>query len=365
MRFIDEYRESGLVHSLAESIRKRSSRNITLMEVCGGHTMAVHKFGLRDLLPDTVRLISGPGCPVCVSGSSFIDKVVNLSKMPGNIIATYGDLIRVPGSSSSLEKEKGKGADVRFVYSVLDSLQIARENPDQIVIFPGIGFETTAPATAAAILQAYRERIRNFKVLSSHKVMPPVMKALIDEGVAIDGYIAPGHVTAITGTDMYYPIVENYGLGIVVSGFEPADILQSVLMLVAQFEDHDPKVEVQYSRVVRSEGNPVARKIMEEVFEPGNDRWRGIGMIPDSGMKIRSTYQLFDAEKYFNLPEIEDTEPPGCICGEILKGLKTPADCSLFAKVCTPVNPVGACMVSNEGSCAACYQYQKPEGHGR
>jgi len=365
MRFIDEYRESELVLGIAESIRKRSTRNIVLMEVCGGHTMAVHKFGLRELLPETIRLISGPGCPVCVSGTGFIDNVVKLAKMPGNIIATYGDLVRVPGSSSSLEQEKGTGADVRFVYSVLDSLDIARRNPDRTIVFPGIGFETTAPATAAAIFHAHKEGLQNFKVLSSHKVMPPVMRALIDEGVKIDGYIAPGHVTAITGTEMYRPIVEKYGLGIVVAGFEPTDILQSIKMLVAQFEDHDPKVEIQYSRVVKPEGNSIARKLMDEIFEPRDDRWRGIGMIPDSGLKIRRKYQSFDAEKHFELPETEETEPAGCICGEVLKGLKIPTDCPLFAEVCTPVNPVGACMVSNEGTCAAYYRYRKSEGHGR
>ncbi len=365
MRFIDEYRDSGMVLGIAKSIRRRSSRNIVLMEVCGGHTMAVHKFGLHELLPETIRLISGPGCPVCVSGTGFIDNVVKLAKMPGNILATYGDLLRAPGSSSSLEREKGNGADVRFIYSVLDSLDIARRNPDRTVVFPGIGFETTAPATAAAILTAYKEGLQNFKVLSSHKVMPPVMKALIDEGVKIDGYIAPGHVTAITGTEMYRPIVEKYGLGIVVSGFEPADILQSISMLVAQFEDQTPKVEIQYSRVVKPEGNIIARKLMEEIFEPGDDRWRGIGMIADSGLKIRSKYQSFDAEKYFDLPETHETEPAGCICGEVLKGLKIPTDCRLFAKVCTPVNPVGACMVSNEGTCAAYYQYRENESHGR
>jgi len=365
MRFIDEYRDRKLVLGIAESIRKRSTRDIVLMEVCGGHTMAVHKFGLRELLPETIRLISGPGCPVCVSGTGFIDNVVKLAKMPGNIIATYGDLLRVPGSFSSLEQEKGTGADVRFVYSVLDSLEIARRNPDRTIVFPGIGFETTAPATAAAILHAHKEGLKNFKVLSSHKVMPPVMRALIDEGVKIDGYIAPGHVTAITGTEMYRPIVEKYGLGIVVAGFEPTDILQSIKMLVAQFEDHDPKVEIQYSRVVKPEGNSIARNLMNEIFELGDDRWRGIGMIPDSGLKIRRKYQSFDTEKYFDLPEAEETEPAGCICGEVLKGLKTPTDCTLFSRVCTPVNPVGACMVSNEGTCAAYYRYRQSEGHGR
>ena len=365
MRFIDEYRDRKLVLGIAESIRKRSTRDIVLMEVCGGHTMAVHKFGLRELLPETIRLISGPGCPVCVSGTGFIDNVVKLAKMPGNIIATYGDLLRVPGSFSSLEQEKGTGADVRFVYSVLDSLEIARRNPDRTIVFPGIGFETTAPATAAAILRAHKEGLKNFKVLSSHKVMPPVMRALIDEGVKIDGYIAPGHVTAITGTEMYRPIVEKYGLGIVVAGFEPTDILQSIKMLVAQFEDHDPKVEIQYSRVVKPEGNSIARNLMNEIFELGDDRWRGIGMIPDSGLKIRRKYQSFDTEKYFDLPEAEETEPAGCICGEVLKGLKTPTDCTLFSRVCTPVNPVGACMVSNEGTCAAYYRYRQSEGHGR
>jgi len=365
MRFIDEYRDRKLVLGIAESIRKRSTRDIVLMEVCGGHTMAVHKFGLRELLPETIRLISGPGCPVCVSGTGFIDNVVKLAKMPGNIIATYGDLLRVPGSFSSLEQEKGTGADVRFVYSVLDSLEIARRNPDRTIVFPGIGFETTAPATAAAILHAHKEGLKNFKVLSSHKVMPPVMRALIDEGVKIDGYIATGHVTAITGTEMYRPIVEKYGLGIVVAGFEPTDILQSIKMLVAQFEDHDPKVEIQYSRVVKPEGNSIARNLMNEIFELGDDRWRGIGMIPDSGLKIRRKYQSFDTEKYFDLPEAEETEPAGCICGEVLKGLKTPTDCTLFSRVCTPVNPVGACMVSNEGTCAAYYRYRQSEGHGR
>ncbi|MCX6243857.1 MAG: hydrogenase formation protein HypD [Bacteroidetes bacterium] len=364
MRFIDEFRDSDLVLNIAEGIRKRSARNIVLMEVCGGHTMAVHKFGLHDFLPETVRLISGPGCPVCVSGTGFIDQAVRLAGIPGTVITTYGDLIRVPGSDSSLEQESAKGADVRIVYSVMDALEIARQNPDNMIVFLGIGFETTAPATAAGILKAKEEGISNFKVLCSHKLMPPVMTALIDDGVKIDGYIAPGHVSAITGSEMYRPIVEKYRLGVVISGFEPVDILQSVYMLVSAFEDYEPKLQIQYTRVVKPEGNKVAQELMHAVFEPGDDWWRGLGMIPASGMKIRPEFAAFDAEKYFHLGVPENHEPAGCICGEILKGLKIPKDCPLFATACTPAKPIGACMVSAEGSCAAFYKYRKTENDG-
>jgi hydrogenase expression/formation protein HypD len=280
------------------------------------------------------------------------------SKLPGVIITTYGDLIRVPGSVTSLEKERANGSDIRIIYSVLEALEIAKMNPAKKVIFLGIGFETTAPATAAAIIQAEKGSIGNFFVLSAHKVMPPVMKALVEEGVKIDGFIAPGHVTAITGTSIYNDLASVYGLGVVVSGFEPVDMMQAVLMLALQIETGVPKVEVQYQRVVQPDGNRIARRMMDEVFEYRNDQWRGLGTIPDSGLRIRPEFGSYDAERHFIVEVPVSTEPKGCICGQILRGLKTPTDCSLFAGKCTPSDPVGACMVSGEGTCATYYKYR-------
>lgn len=358
MKYIDEYRKKELILSVSEKLKSISKKEIVLMEVCGGHTMAIHRFGLTSLLPPTIRLISGPGCPVCVSSQHFIDMAMAYSKIPGVIITTYGDLIRVPGSSTSLERERANGSDVRIVYSVLESLEIAKNNPDKKVVFLGIGFETTAPLTAAAILQAKKENIPNFFVLSAHKVMPPVMKALVDEGVRIDGFIAPGHVSAITGTAIYDDLASVCHLGVVVSGFEPVDMMQSVLMLTMQIESGTPAVEVQYQRVVHSGGNMVAQKVLMDVFELRDDSWRGLGIIPLSGLKIREELSSFDAEKQFSVDIPQSTEPKGCICGQILRGLKTPVDCPLFAKKCTPSDPVGACMVSGEGTCATYYKYR-------
>ncbi|MEI7524349.1 MAG: hydrogenase formation protein HypD [Mariniphaga sp.] len=358
MKYIDEYRKKELILSVSERLKSISKKDIVLMEVCGGHTMAIHRFGLTSLLPSTIRLISGPGCPVCVSSQHFIDMAMAYSKIPGVIITTYGDLIRVPGSLTSLERERANGSDVRIVYSVLESLEIAKSNPDKKVVFLGIGFETTAPLTAAAILQAQKENIPNFFVLSAHKVMPPVMKALVDEGVKIDGFIAPGHVSAITGTAIYEELASVCGLGVVVSGFEPVDMMQSVLMLTQQIESGTPKVEVQYQRVVHSDGNKVAQQVLKDVFKLRDDSWRGLGIIPLSGLKIREELSAFDAEKQFTVDVPESTEPRGCICGQILRGLKTPVDCPLFAKKCTPSDPVGACMVSGEGTCATYYKYR-------
>ncbi len=358
MKYIDEYRKKELILSVSERLKSISKKDIVLMEVCGGHTMAIHRFGLTSLLPSTIRLISGPGCPVCVSSQHFIDMAMAYSKIPGVIITTYGDLIRVPGSLTSLERERANGSDVRIVYSVLESLEIAKSNPDKKVVFLGIGFETTAPLTAAAILQAQKENIPNFFVLSAHKVMPPVMKALVDEGVKIDGFIAPGHVSAITGTAIYEELASVCGLGVVVSGFEPVDMMQSVLMLTQQIESGIPKVEVQYQRVVHSDGNKVAQQVLKDVFKLRDDSWRGLGIIPLSGLKIREELSAFDAEKQFTVDVPESTEPRGCICGQILRGLKTPVDCPLFAKKCTPSDPVGACMVSGEGTCATYYKYR-------
>lgn len=358
MKYIDEYRQKELILSVSQKLKSISKKEIVLMEVCGGHTMAIHRFGLVSLLPSTIRLISGPGCPVCVSSQHFIDKAMAYSKIPGVIITTYGDLIRVPGSTTSLEKERANGSDIRIVYSVLESLEIAKNNPDRKIVFLGIGFETTAPLTAAAILQAKREKITNFFVLSAHKVMPPVMKALVSEGVKIDGFIAPGHVSAITGTAIYNDLVAIWHLGVVVSGFEPVDMMQSILMLTEQIEANTPKVEVQYQRVVQNEGNKLAMNTLNDVFVLRDDSWRGLGIIPLSGLQIREELSAFDAEKNFFVEVPESTEPKGCICGQILRGLKTPVDCPLFAKKCTPSDPVGACMVSGEGTCGTYYKYR-------
>ncbi|MCX6269469.1 MAG: hydrogenase formation protein HypD [Bacteroidetes bacterium] len=358
MQYIDEYRTKTLILSISEELKKRSKKEITLMEVCGGHTMAIHRFGLHALLPSNIHLLSGPGCPVCVSSQHFIDTAIAYSQLPDAIITTYGDLIRVPGSTGSLEKEKANGRDIRIIYSVLDALEIAKNNPERPLFFPGIGFETTAPATAAAIMEAKKEKIANFFVLSAHKVMPPVMEALVKEGVKIDGFIAPGHVSAITGTEIYHDLATIYGLGVVVAGFEPADMMQAILMLVVQLEEETPKVEIQYKRIVHPEGNRIARELLSKVFELKDDNWRGLGIIRNSGLKIREDYSDFDAEKRYPITIPEPNEPKGCICGSILKGLKSPGQCPLFGKTCTPSDPVGACMVSGEGTCATYYKYR-------
>jgi hydrogenase expression/formation protein HypD len=357
MKYIGEYRKKELILAVSEELKTISKKEITLMEVCGGHTMAIHRFGLHSLLPPNIRLLSGPGCPVCVSSQHFLDTAIAYSKIPGTIIATYGDLIRVPGSVSSLEKEKANGHDIRIIYSVMEALEIARTNPEKQVIFLGIGFETTAPATAAAIVEAKKGNLTNFFVLSAHKVMPPVMKALSEDGFKIDGFIAPGHVSAITGTAIYDDLAAVSKSGVVVAGFEPVDLMQAILMLVRQIESDSPKVEIQYKRVVQREGNKIAQGLLTQVFELKDDRWRGLGMIPKSGLKIRDDFSSFDAEKHFTVTVQEPVDPKGCICGLILRGLKTPNDCRLFATACTPSDPVGACMVSGEGTCAAYYKY--------
>ena len=359
MKYIDEYRDKSLVHQLLRNIRAISVKDIVLMEVCGGHTMAIQKFGIPSLLPTNIRLVSGPGCPVCVTSRRFIDMAIVYSRMDDVIIATFGDLIRVPGSSSSLEKEKSTGADVRIIYSPLMAVEIAKQNPSKKVIFLGIGFETTSPTSAVAILNARNAHIKNFLLLSSHKIMPPAMAALIDDGVKINGYICPGHVSTITGTGIYKAIAKKYNLGCVVAGFEPVDLFQTILMLVKQFESGEAKVEIQYRRVVKPEGNLIAQKALNDVFCLRDDWWRGLGIIPGSGFMLRPELAEFDAEVMLPLDLPDPVEPKGCICGEILKGIKTPKDCKLFGTVCTPSDPVGTCMVSSEGSCQAFYKYNR------
>ncbi len=359
MKYIDEYRNKELAQKILEEIRAISVKNISLMEVCGGHTMAIQKFGIPSLLPENITLLSGPGCPVCVSSKKFIDQSIAYSRLKDVIITTYGDLIRVPGSSSTLRKEIGKGADIRIVFSILDAIKIAKDNAEKRVIFIGIGFETTAPSSAAGIINASKEKLDNFFLYSSHKIMPPAMKALIDEGVKINGYIAPGHVSTITGSGIYNDISDKYGLGCVISGFEPLDMLQSIYMLVKQFEDGDPKVEIQYSRAVKPEGNQKALAMLDEVFDLRDDWWRGLGVLKNSGLYLNDKYSSYDAEKAIEVEVEETADDKGCICGEILKGLKSPRDCKLFDKACSPTNPVGACMVSHEGACHAHYRYSR------
>ncbi len=359
MQYIDEYRDKEKIISLSNRIKFESRSPLRIMEVCGGHTMAIQRFGIPSLLPEHIELVSGPGCPVCVTDRAYIDKAIAYARQSDVIITTFGDLIRVPGSSSTLDREKAMGADVRIVYSILDALTIAKKNRKKKIIFLGIGFETTSPGTAAGIIKAQMAGLFNFYVLSAHKIMPPPMAALIEQGVKIDGYLGPGHVSTITGSAMYQFIPERFNLGVVISGFEPLDILQSIYMLVLQYENKQPKVEIQYNRVVRPEGNIKALELLDEVFELRDDWWRGLGILPASGMDIRPKYESFDAEKQIPVQVEPTREDKGCICGKILKGIANPSDCKLFGKACTPADPAGACMVSNEGACAAHYRFKK------
>jgi hydrogenase expression/formation protein HypD len=328
------------------------------MEFCGGHTVTIFRYGIRQVLPSTIEMVSGPGCPICVTANADLDKAIALSQIPNIIITTFGDMLKVPGSRSSLQKVKADGARVHTVYSTMDALSIAEDNPDKFVVFLGIGFETTAPTIAASILQAEEKEIRNYYVLSLHKLCPPVIRALLDSGeVKLNGLICPGHVSAIIGSHPWEFIARDYGIPCVVSGFEPLDILQTVDMLVTQVEKGESKVEIAYKRGVRPEGNQQALRLMEQVFEPSPAQWRGMGEVADSGLKLRKKYQRFDAEFAFDIKPGPTREAVGCICGDILRGVKTPADCWLFGKACTPENPVGPCMVSAEGSCSAYYLY--------
>ena len=363
MKFISEYRDAEVGKRLVARIRQRSTRPARLMEFCGGHTVSIAKHGIRQLLPSTIEMLSGPGCPVCVTANADLDKAIALTWLPDVIVATFGDMIKVPASRSSLQQAKAEGGDVRIVYSTQDALEIARHNPSKAVVFIGIGFETTAPTVAASVLQAEQQGIDNYYVLSQHKLCPPVIKALLDSGeVKLDGIVCPGHVSAVIGSHPYEFIPRGYGIACVVSGFEPLDILLCVDMLVAQIESGEPKVEIAYRRGVKPEGNKVALELMYKVFEVCDGNWRGIGVVPESGLRLREEYRHYDAEHAFQIAPGEPVEPKGCICGDILRGVKTPLECKLFRAVCNPEHPVGPCMVSSEGSCAACYQYG--EGYG-
>lgn len=357
-RYFEMFRDRELAEDTITKIRKSAAGDYTFMEVCGGHTAAIHRFGIPSLLPDCVRLVSGPGCPVCVTEISFIDKLLCYASRKDVIIATFGDLLRVPGSSSSLAVARSEGnANVRLIVSSLDALEIAEKNKDKNIIFPAIGFETTAPGTAVTVKLARKKGVRNFFILSSHKIMPPALRSILSSGTKLNGFICPGHVAAITGASMFRFIPEEYGVGCVVTGFEPVDILHSVLMLIQQVNRGIPVVQNQYLRVVTDEGNLIAQREMQEVFETCDTVWRGFGSIAQSGLRLRDGYVSFDAEKVFPEVSVQRNDDKGCICGEILRGFRKPVDCPLYGTVCKPENPAGACMVSAEGACNIYYKY--------
>jgi hydrogenase expression/formation protein HypD len=365
MKYVEEYRDPELGKKLLARIHRNSRKPTRLMEFCGGHTAAIFKHGLRQLLPDNIEMLSGPGCPVCVTAAADLDRAIALAKLPGVIVTSFGDMVRVPGSNSSLQQAKADGADIRVVYSVQDALAIARDNPDKQVVFIGIGFETTAPTVAASVMEAQAGKINNYSVLSLHKTCPPVIKALLDLGeVRLDGIICPGHVSAIIGSRPYQFIPDDYRIAGAVSGFEPLDILLAVDRLVEQIESGQPKIEITYRRGVRPEGNTQAIKLIETVFEASGANWRGIGVIPSSGLRLKPEYEKYDAGKIFTVDPGPTREPQGCICGSILRGVSTPLECKLFRRTCSPENPVGPCMVSSEGSCATYYHYSDNKTRG-
>ena len=361
MSLFAPFRDPELARGQIEAIRRTVagySGTMSLMEVCGTHTMAIYQHGIRALLPDTIRLISGPGCPVCVTPGGYVDHAVALARRPATVIATFGDMMRVPGSSSSLLREQATGATVKVVYSPLDAVALAERHPELSVVFLGVGFETTTPTIAGAVVTARQKGLRNFFVLCAHKTIPIPMAVLAaDPELKVDGYLCPAHVSAIIGAEGYRPLAEQHRVPCVITGFEPLDILQGVLMLARQIVAGEAVVETQYRRVVRPEGNLKAQALLNEVFAPCDTHWRGIGVIPGSGLELRSEYADFDAARQRPVAVETPREHAGCLCGEILKGKVRPGDCPLFRTVCTPEAPVGACMVSSEGTCAAEYKY--------
>jgi hydrogenase expression/formation protein HypD len=359
MRFIDEYRQADLARRLADQIASMTDEPLKLMEVCGGHTHTIFKYGIEDLLPPNIEMIHGPGCPVCVIPLGRVDDSISIALRPGVIFTTFGDMMRVPGSKTSLLDAKASGADVRMVYSPLDALKIAKKNPDRHVVFLALGFETTAPSTAMTILQAAKDGVENFSVFCNHIMIVPALKAMLDSpDLKLDGFVGPGHVSTVIGTSCYDFVAIEYGKPIVVSGFEPLDVLQSVYMIVKQIIERRAEVENQYARVVMREGNRKALEAIFDVFEPRDYfEWRGLGSIARSGMKIGQKYARFDAELKFAVPGLKIADPKACQCGEILKGVKKPWECKVFGTACTPETPIGSCMVSSEGACAAYYNF--------
>ena len=358
MKHLDEYRDLELVKPLVEELQRAVTKPLRVMEVCGSHTMAIFRNGLRTVLPEGMELVSGPGCPVCVTSAPHMDAFIGMADRPGVRVAIFGDLFRVPGSNGSLANASSRGAKIDIVYSPMDALEIAKQHPDQLMVFLGVGFETTTPGIAATIMAAKVQNVKNFVVFSTQKTMPPPLIALLDDPeLKIDGLLCPGHVSSIIGAGAYEPLAKKYGLACVVAGFETADLVKGLIMLARQVATGDIKVENVYPRVVSWEGNPRAQKMVDEIFEPADMEWRGLGVIPGSGLKIRDKYSDFDAEVRLDIKLPPSQEAKGCMCGQILKGINTPKDCPLFAKRCTPASPIGPCMVSSEGTCAAYHKY--------
>jgi len=358
LKYIEEFRNADLAQALGAQISRSSRKPLSLMEVCGSHTVSIFRHGIRNLLPKTIRLLSGPGCPVCVTAARDIDRALALARTPGVVFSTFGDMMRVPGSTGSLQEARAQGADVRIVYSPLDALEFATREPKKKVVFFGVGFETTSPLIAATLKKAISSGIKNFTVFSVHKLIPPALRALMSsQEIEIDGFILPGHVSAIIGTGPYQFLALENHTPAVVSGFEPLDILQSIWMLVAQAERDEAKVEIQYKRVVLAEGNRRALQWLGEIFEPVDDCWRGLGSIPQSGLKLRPEWREWDAEVRFDLPTESAEDDPRCQCGKVLRGALLPPECPLFGKICMPESPLGPCMVSSEGTCSAYFRY--------
>ena len=360
MKFIDEYRDPQRAKALLDQIRRKALHEWTIMEICGGQTHSIIRNGIDQLLPPTVRLVHGPGCPVCVTPLETIERALAIASKPGVILASFGDMLRVPGSSKDLFMARSEGADVRIVFSPLEALQIARDNPLKEVVFLAVGFETTAPANAMAVWQAAREGINNFSELVSQVMVPPAMSAILSSpGNLVQGFLAAGHVCAIMGWEEYEPVAERFHVPIVPAGFEPVDLLAGILQVLEMLEEGRTGVVNAYGRVVSREGNPQARKIMNEVYEVADRPWRGIGVIPASGLVLREAYARFDAEKRFDVGHISPQESPLCRSGEVLQGHLKPSGCEAFGRECTPLTPLGATMVSSEGACAAYYKYHR------
>lgn len=359
MKYVDEYRDAGLVRQLAGAIARATTRPWTIMEICGGQTHAIVKFGLDDLLPRSLALVHGPGCPVCVTSADLIDRAIDLALRHGAIVCSFGDMLRVPGSTIDLLTAKARGGDVRIVYSPLDAVRIAQENRPRPVVFFAVGFETTAPANALSVLQAEREGVDNYLLLTSHVLVPPAMRAILGSpGNRVQGFLAAGHVCTIMGLGEYGPIAAEHRVPVVITGFEPVDILEGVLRCVRQLEEGKSEVENAYARAVRAEGNPHARLLVERVFAVSDRDWRGLGVIPRSGLALRPEYRRFDADARFPAAAVVPPVVNECISGEIMRGVKNPRDCPAFGTRCTPERPLGAPMVSSEGACAAYYRYR-------
>lgn len=358
MKYIKEYRDPELAKKYLEEIKKTVTQPWSIMEVCGGQTHSLVKNGIIEMLPDEVTMIHGPGCPVCVTPLHLIDKAIHLALNENVILCSFGDMLRVPGSKINLLEAKAKGADIRILYSPLEAVKIAEDNPDREVVFFAVGFETTAPANALSVIHAHRKGLTNYSILASHVLVPPAIRAVIDDEEShIDGFLAAGHVCTIMGNAEYHPLSSAYNVPIVVTGFEPLDVLQGILMVIRQLEEDKAQVENQYSRIVKEDGNPEAQKMIYEVFEIKDQMWRGIGEIPQSGYGVKAKYAQFDANAKFAINIEEAPEHPECISGQIMKGIKKPFECPQFGKKCKPSFPLGAPMVSSEGACAAYYHF--------